>query len=209
MAVGFKYRDDQRGRTLALERPLVVIGGSVLGFPTVMIDDVGASWTATDHLMQLGHIRITHLAGDLTDQMDFSVHGRRARGYRLAMERAGFLPVIVEVEFDPDAAYAAARTVLEAPGRPTAIFAVSDEIAIPALAAARDLGLAADVSVIGFDDHPDAAAADLTTIRQRPDEQGAAAAELLLSGIGHGPDPKQSKLMATSLIQRGSTRRLR
>lgn len=211
MAVGFKYRDDQRGRTLAWERPLVIIGGSALGFPTVMIDDVGASWTATDHLMQLGHVRITHLAGDLTDQMDFSVHGRRARGYRLAMERAGFQPVVVEVDFDHAAAYAAARTVLEAPGRPTAIFAVSDEIAIPVLEAARDLGLGigTDLSVIGFDDHPDAAAADLTTIRQRPDEQGVAAAEMLLSGIGHGPDPKQSKLMATSLITRGSTRRLR
>jgi LacI family repressor for deo operon, udp, cdd, tsx, nupC, and nupG len=211
IAVGFKYRDDQRGRTLAWERPLVVIGGSVMGFPTVMIDDVGASWAATDHLMQLGHVRITHLAGDLTDQMDFSVHGRRARGYRLAMERAGLQPVLVECEFDQEQVYAATRTLLAGPDRPTAIFAVSDEIAFAVLAAARDAGLTigADLSVVGFDDHPRAEAEDLTTVRQRPDEQGAAAAELLLSGIGHGPDPKQSKLMPTSLVKRGSTRRLR
>ena len=211
MAIGFKYRAQTSERTLVWARPLVVIGGSTLGFPTVMIDDVGASWAATDHLMQLGHVRITHFAGDLTDQMDFSVHGRRARGYRLAMERAGYQPVLVEVDFDESEVYAAAKQVLEAPGRPTAIFAVSDEIAFAVMAAARDLGLeiGADLSVVGFDDHPRAEAEGLTTIRQRPDEQGAAAAELLLSGIGHGPDPKQSKLMPTSLIKRGSTRRLR
>jgi DNA-binding LacI/PurR family transcriptional regulator len=100
IVVGFKYRSDQRDRALAFERPVVVVGGSVMGFPTVMIDDIGASRAATDHLLALGHRRITHFAGELDDQMDFSVHGRRARGYRLAMEQAGLEPVIVEVDFD-------------------------------------------------------------------------------------------------------------
>ncbi|MBW4041012.1 MAG: LacI family transcriptional regulator [Acidobacteria bacterium] len=211
IAVGFRYRADQRERTLAWRRPLVMIGGSVTGFPTVMIDDVGASWTATDHLMQLGHTRITHIAGDLSEQMDFSVHGRRARGYRLAMERAGLAPAIVEVEFDPQHAYEVATRLLEPANRPTAVFVVSDEVAFPIMAAARDLGLeiGTDLSVVGFDDHPRAEQEDLTTIRQRPAELGAAAAELLLSGVGHGPDPKQSKLVGTQLVKRGSARRLR
>jgi LacI family transcriptional regulator, repressor for deo operon, udp, cdd, tsx, nupC, and nupG len=211
IVVGFKYQADQRPRVLAWERPVVILGGSVLGFPTVMIDDVGASWTATDHLMQLGHTRITHFAGDLDGQMDFSVHGRRARGYRLAVERAGIAPSIVEVGFDPDEVHATALTVLDRPDRPTAVFAVSDEIAFPVMAAAAELGLVigTDLSVVGFDDHPRAEAEHLTTIRQRPEEQGAAAADMILSGIGHGPDPKQSKLMSTQLVARESSRRLR
>jgi DNA-binding LacI/PurR family transcriptional regulator len=161
--------------------------------------------------MRLGHIRITHFASDLDDQMDFSVHGRRARGYRMAMGRAGLDPVIVEVDFDPAHVRETALTVLDAPDRPTAIFAVSDEIAFPVMAAARDLGLeiGADLSIVGFDDHPRAEEERLTTIRQRPEEQGAAAAGLILSGIGHGPDPNQSRLMGTQLVTRESTRRLR
>jgi DNA-binding LacI/PurR family transcriptional regulator len=211
IVVGFKYQADQRPKVLGWERPVVIIGGSVLGFPTVMIDDVGASWAATDHLMRLDHTRITHFAGALEGQMDFSVHGRRARGYRLAMERAGLEAVLVEVDFDPDQVRAQALTLLDGPQRPTAIFAVSDEIAFPIMAVAKDLGLemGVDLSVVGFDDHPRAEQEGLTTIRQRPDEQGAAAADMILAGIGHGPDPKQSKLMGTQLITRDSTRRLR
>jgi hypothetical protein len=82
---------------------------------------------------------------------------------------------------------------------------------VPPSATAADLGLQVgmDLSVIGFDDHPPAAGVGLTRIRQRPDELGAAAADLLLSGIGRGPDPKQSRLMPTTLVHRASTGRLR
>jgi LacI family transcriptional regulator, repressor for deo operon, udp, cdd, tsx, nupC, and nupG len=101
--------------------------------------------------------------------------------------------------------------VLDVRDPPTAVFAVSDEIAFPIMDAASELGIeiGAGLSIVGFDDHPRAEERGLTTIRQRPDEQGAAAADLLLSGIGHGPDPKQSRLMGTQLIKRDSTRRLR
>ena len=211
IVVGFKYRADQRTRVLDWDRPVVIIGGSVLGFPTVMIDDVGASWTATDHLMGLGHTRITHVAGTLDEQMDFSVHGRRARGYRLAMGRAGLEPAVVEVDFDPEQVRTTALELLDRSDRPTAVFAVSDEIAFPVMAVARELGLriGSDLSIIGFDDHPRAEAERLTTIRQRPAEQGTSAADLILSGIGHGPDPKQSRLSSTQLVTRDSTGRLR
>jgi DNA-binding LacI/PurR family transcriptional regulator len=207
IAVGFKYREDQAGGVLAWERPLVVIGGSALGFPTVMIDDIGSARAATQHLLDLGHRRITHLAGDLHDQMDFSVHSRRARGYRQAMEQTGLQPVVVEADFDRDTVRAVALEVLGAADRPTAVFAVADEVALGVIDAARELGLAvgSELSVVGFDDDPRAEAEDLTTIRQRPDELGAAAADLLLSGIGHGPDPEQSRLMPTALVKRGST----
>ena len=211
IALGFRYRPEQRERTLAFERPLVVIGGSVLGFPSIAVDHVGAAWSATDLLMRLGHTRITHFAGELDGHLDFSVFGRRARGFRLAMERAGYDPVIVETDLDPARVRATAREVLSQRDRPTAVFAASDDVALAVMEAARELGIEIGdgLSVVGFDDQPEAAPAGLTTVRQRPEEQGAAAADLLLSGVGRGPDPKQSRLMPTALIERDSTRRLR
>ena len=89
IAAGFKYREDQSARVLAWQRPIVVVGGTVLGFPTVLIDDIGAARLAVEHLTGLGHTRIAHFAGTLQDQMDFIVNSRRAKGYRLSMEGAG------------------------------------------------------------------------------------------------------------------------
>lgn len=211
IAAGFQYRADHSSRALTWQRPLVAVGGSVLGFPTVMIDDMGAARLAVEHLVGLGHARITHFAGTMQHQMDFLIHSRRAKGYQRAMESAGLAPVIVENEFDPDAVHRSAMQVLQAPNRPTAVFAVSDEVAFPVLAAARELGLrpGQDLSVVGIDDHPRAESEDLTTVRQLPVEIGATAVDLLLSGLSHGPDPKQSRLAPISLIKRGSTGRPR
>lgn len=210
IVAGFKYQPDvggQREQVLGWERPLVVVGGSVLGFPTVMIDDLGAARIATEHLLSLGHTRVLHFAGTLSGQMDFSVHGRRAKAYRTVMESAGLEPRIIETAFDPDEAHAAASALLASDARPTAIFAVSDEIAFAILAAAREAGLrpGQDLSVVGVDDHPRAALEDLTTVRQLPAEMGASAADLLLENLAHRTDQKQSRLQPIALVKRGST----
>lgn len=210
IAVGFKYAPEHRERTLAWHRPLVMIGGSVTGFATVLIDDSGGAWTATDHLMQLGHTRIAHLAGNLQGQMDFSVHSRRAKGYRMAMERAGLPLRIVECDFDAEDVRQKTTALLAGPDRPTAVFAMSDEIAFAAMTAAADLGITVgrELSLIGFDDHPGAEERDLSTIRQRPNELGSTAVEMLLLGLDTDAATQPSRLSPTSLITRGSTRRL-
>lgn len=209
IAAGFKYNPSQSMRAAAWTRPIVVVGGSVLGFPTVMIDDIGAAAMATDHLLHLGHTRIVHFAGELDHQMAFSVHGRRARGYRLAMDRAGLEPDVVESEFDAAAVHRAALAVLQRETPPTAAFVVSDEMAYAVLDAAAESGLrpGVDFSVTSVDDHPDAEGRGLTTVRQRPAEMGMTAVDLLLSGIGHGPDPKQSRLAPIALVERRSAGR--
>lgn len=212
IAAGFKYRAETSTRALVWKRPVVVIGGSVLGFPTVMIDDIGAARLATKHLIDLGHTRITHVTESLQNQADFLVFGRRAKGYRGAMESAGLEPVVAEIEhqFDATSAYRTARELLERSSRPTGVFAASDDAAFAVLAAARDLDLepGRDLSVIGFDDQPQAEREDLTTVRQSPAEIGATAVELLLSGLTSGPDPKQSRLHPVSLVKRGSSGRV-
>lgn len=78
----------------------------------------------------------------------------------------------------------AAERLLTRPRLPTAIFAMSDELAIGALGALRRAGLSlpGHMSLVGFDDHEMAPYVDLTTIRQPIREQGIEVARLLLDG---------------------------
>ncbi|RIX31088.1 LacI family DNA-binding transcriptional regulator [Amnibacterium setariae] len=211
VAAGFRYRADAQTVGTSWARPLVLVGGSALGFPTVMIDDLTASRTATEHLRGLGHTRIAHFTTSTEHQAGHLIIRRRAKGYRLAMEAGGLEPVVVEHELDQTAAYEAARRVLTSPSRPTAVFGVTDDIAIGVLEAARELGLqpGQDLSVVGFNDQPEALAEDLTTTRIRPAEMGAAAVDMLLSGLTPGLDPSRSHLHPSTLVTRGSTGRAR
>jgi LacI family repressor for deo operon, udp, cdd, tsx, nupC, and nupG len=206
---GFKYRAADGTKALAWRRPIVTVGGSVLGFPTVMIDDIGAARQATSHLIGLGHTRIAHITEPLQNQADFLVFGRRVKGYVSAVQSAGLDADVIEMEreFDADSARRIAGELLRRASRPTGVFAASDEVAFAVLAAARDLHLVPgrDVSVIGFDDQPEAAVQGLTTMRQQPAEMGATAVDMLLSGLSAGPDPKQSRLHPVTLVARGST----
>jgi LacI family repressor for deo operon, udp, cdd, tsx, nupC, and nupG len=208
---GFKYRTPDGSNARAWKRPIVTVGGTVLGFPAVMIDDIGAARQATSHLIDLDHERIAHITEPLQHQADFQVFGRRVKGYVSAMGSAGLDPDVVEIEreYGPEAAYRVAHDLLRRTAPPTGIFAASDEVALAALAAARDLHLlpGRDVSVIGFDDQPEAAEQGLTTMRQQPAEMGAAAVDVLLSDLAAGPDPKQSRLHAVTLVKRASTGR--
>lgn len=207
IAGGFRYRAGAQAVETTWERPLVLVGGSALGFPTVMIDDLTAARSATEHLRGLGHTRIAHFTASMEHHAGHLILRRRAKGYRLAMEAGGLEPVVIEHDLDQTAAYHAARRVLQAPNRPTAVFAVTDDIAIGVLEAARELDLQPghDLSVIGFNDQPEALAEDLTTIRIRPAEMGAAAVDMLLAGLAPGLDPTRSHLHPSTLITRSST----
>lgn len=206
IAAGFRYRAGAQTVKTSYARPLVLVGGSALGFPTVMIDDLTAARTATEHLRGLGHTRIAHFTASSEHLAGHLILRRRARGYRLAMEAATLDPIVIEHELDQTAAHDAAHEVLRAPNRPTAVFGVTDDIAIGVLDAARELGLqpGRDLSVIGFNDQPEAAAHDLTTIRIRPAEMGAAAVDMLLAGLAPGLDPTRSHLSPSTLVTRGS-----
>jgi DNA-binding LacI/PurR family transcriptional regulator len=96
--------------------------------------------------------------------------------------------------------------------RPTALLAMSDQLALGALDAARARGLdvPGDLSVVGFDDIPAAARAapGLTTVRQPLVEKGQQAGALLVAAVqGREQDQPVTVTLPTELIVRGSTAR--
>jgi DNA-binding LacI/PurR family transcriptional regulator len=101
----------------------------------------------------------------------------------------------------------AAEQLLTRRRLPTAIFAESDEMALGALQTLRRAGLdvPARVSLVGFDDHEMAPAADLTTIAQPAHEQGRLAARLLLAVLDGSPPEAGDVVLPTRLVVRGTT----
>jgi DNA-binding LacI/PurR family transcriptional regulator len=191
--------------------PVVGIGGTIPGIPTLSIDDDRAARLATEHLLALGHRRILHLGGDPEEQMDFHVHSRRLAGFHAAMADAGAdRPGDFRVtDFTIHDAYRIARDVLGDPAeRPTAIVAGCDEIAIGTIIAARELGIRVphELSVVGIDDHDLAEMFDLTTVRQEPSAQGRRAIQLVMGALdGHGAPAPVAELLPTTLTVRRST----
>jgi len=199
----------------ALGKPLVGVGGPIEGVRTLMIDDVAVARLATEHLLALGHTRIAHIGGTKDLDLDFHLPTNRRVGYDNALTAAGITPapeLFMAADFTMRGGYQSAKQLLGNPhDRPTAIFAASDEMAIGAILAARDLGLVVprDVSVIGVDDHELADFFGLSTIAQFPQGQGAKAVEILLDQLSPGKHltPSLNTPMPFELIVRSSTAR--
>lgn len=176
--------------------------------PTVDSDNLAGAEMGVNYLLSLGHRRIAMLAG----RPDLNSAQLREQGYRNALGAAGIPidPSLIQVGgFRPDSATAPARALLDRPDRPTAVFAANDLTAIRTIEVANELGLRVpeDLSVIGFDDVPDASQfrIPLTTIAQPLYEMGRIAMEMLLQLLD-GTGPAQPRLtLATSLVVREST----
>jgi DNA-binding LacI/PurR family transcriptional regulator len=210
IAVGIALTAREVERLTALGRPIVGIGGEIAGISTLSIDDTAAVRLITEHMIELGHTRIVHFAGDLTERMDFGVHEQRLAGYRAAMHAAALDPAYRETTFTIPGGYALGLEVLsDAETRPTAIVAGCDEVAIGAIVAARELGLRVpeDVSIAGIDDHDLAAMFRLTTVRQSPDRQGARAVDQLMHDLAGESTPGRNVavIVPIELVTRSST----
>ena len=182
--------------------------------PTVDADNAHGGYLAGQHLMALGHRRIAMVTG----RPDLSSSQLREDGFRAALSD-GRLPIegvrFVPGGYDPDLAAASAYSLLDQPAhlRPTAIFAANDATALATIAVARQLGLSVpgDLSVIGFDNVPDAAMCEpgLTTIEQPIREMGRRAAQILVGRLGAAmpmPGPRDVHVrLDTRLVARGST----
>ncbi|OZB84349.1 LacI family DNA-binding transcriptional regulator [Microbacterium sp. 13-71-7] len=189
--------------------PIVAIDpheGSSEGPASVSVLNVDGARAATAHLVALGHRRIAHLRG----RTDLESAHQREDGYRRALDEAGipFDPaLVVDGGYRAAASTAGAHALLDLADPPTAVFAANDLSAIEMIRVAAERGLRVpdDLSVVGFDDVPEAAAhtPQLTTVRQPLAEMGAAAVNLLLAMLDGAP--REHVRMPAELIVRNST----
>ncbi len=192
-------------------------------FPFVLIDHQGTgrdcpavgatnwqgAYDATEYLIKLGHKRI----GFITGSMDLGCAVDRLAGYRAAL-RTYHIPedpdLIYEGTFFQPDGYAGACAFLDLPHPPTAIFASNDVMAMGVMDAVRNRGLRIpdDISVIGFDDIPQAALVRpaLTTVQQPLENMGRVATQMLLDLLQQ-PGREVGRIeLPTKLILRESCR---
>lgn len=155
---------------------------------SIIIDDFKASYEAVEYLIKLGHKRIAMIGGDLSD---ITTGKNRYAGYRQALmdHNVEYAEELFRIgNFKMLDGYRAMNEILEnSEETPTAVFVVSDEMAIGAINCIVDHGLKVpdDISVIGFDDIDLASAIKpkLTTIHQPIKEIGKVSAELLIEQL--------------------------
>jgi DNA-binding LacI/PurR family transcriptional regulator len=213
--------DDERVRAVRTRGlPFVLVEGQ--DDPTmahVHIDDIAGTEAAARHVTALGHRRIgilsPYVSGVVTGPeaqeiaSPWRTSSGRLRGWRAGLEAAGIDWSTVQVSgaggSDVEHGARAAAPLLDRADRPTAILALSDLQALGVMRAAAERGIdvPGELSVVGFDDVPQAAAASpgLTTVSQPHAEKGRSAVRLLAAGA----DPEQSVLLPCHLVVRAST----
>jgi LacI family transcriptional regulator len=177
------------------------------GVSAVIPDDQAGMSLAVEHLHELGHRSIAHVAGP----SNTSTGARRAAGFGAAMALLGLRRGVVAqaASFGEAAGRKAAGSILGRTPLPTAVVAANDLIALGVIEAGEEMGLRCpeDFSVVGFNDMPfaDRFRPPLTTVRIPEYEIGVRAAELLRSRI-ETPDRKpETVLIDPELVVRGST----
>lgn len=193
---------------------LVLIDREIEGYFTnvVMIDNRGAAFKATKHLLDLGHRRI----GLISAPLKIKIFTERHRGYREALAENGIdfdEDLVVEGDQTSRSGEEAVKYFLSLKNPPTAIFATNDVMAIGALRELQrnNLKVPQDVSVIGFDDIPLASLVSppLTTIAQPIYEIGAQAMNLLIRSIEKKDLVKSKIILDTKLVIRESTEKVK
>ena len=218
LTVALKVSEDELKRLTDLNKPIVGIGGPIPGARSISIDDEGAGRLATQHLISLGHTKIGMISGSPANEMDFHQPYLRKTGYHEALldTNLDFVPQwMAEADFTVAGGYQAAKQMLGDPrNAPTAIFCASDEMGYGAIQAARDLGLRVpqDISVIGLDGHPLGTFYGLSTIDQKPLEQGEYGANWIMDilELGDAKRPENTRELIswpTELTVRSSTAR--
>lgn len=178
------------------------------GFSAVTSNNFAGGHVAAKYLVNTGHRRIAHIAGWQGSQTGQD----RARGFTAALKTAGLRPfAVVDGMYKRSVAMECTRQLLSGP-KPDAIFVGNDHMAFAVLDVIREAGLqpGRDISVIGFDDVPQAAwgAYDLTTYRQPVNRMVAETVSLILAQIDSGVTVPETIEIEGELILRGSTRRV-
>lgn len=195
----------------------VVLVDPMSGAPAGAVSVGAANWDggrlAAEHLLALGHTRTGIVAGG----RGYLYSTARVDGFRAAAETAAPGQAVVSVahgDWDPAQAEAATHSLFDQDPAITAVFTCSDAMALGVYdaLAARGLRVPEDVSVVGFDDMPEAqwARPALTTVRQPTAELGAVAVRRLLEiagADGNDAGTRSHLELSTDLVIRASTAR--
>ena len=191
--------------------PIVFINSPVASEDAhvITIDNHGGAYQMVKHLARKGHRRIAIIRGAETNH-DAT---ERLRGYRDALEDSDLARdprLEVHGDFSEAAGYRAGRAALRLHPRPTAIFAANDAMAIGALSALREEGVAVpgDIAVAGFDDIPIAryVSPPLSSVHVPIAQLGERAMDLLLGAIaGTANGAARRVVLPTTLVIRKSS----
>ena len=176
----------------------------------VYTDSIAGARQLTDHLIQLGHKRISMISGPRGDMTAED----RVTGYRLALASAGLTEdarLVHFGQFTRESGYRHCRRLLMLTPRPSAIIAANNRIAAGAYEAISSLGLSIpqDISLVGFDDIPfvPALASRLTVFAQPDYEMGRLSAQLLFERLQgkRQPEERREIILQGKLIVRASS----
>ena len=174
-------------------------------YPVVDTDQADGARQAVQHLLDLGHRTVWHVAGPAES---FASEGR-AEAWRETLRSAGrSIPALERGDWSAESGY---RAGLRLAGEKdcTAVFAANDQMALGLLRAFHEGGrmIPGDVSVVGFDDIPDSASylPPLTTVHQDFAEVGRRCVQGLLRQLRNESDGPGTALVPTRLIIRQST----
>lgn len=183
--------------------------GEGANVPSIIATNRVGALAVMEYLTGLGHRRISFIGG----RPDTMSAVRRFEGYRDGLQAAGlpYDPALVqEGDYTRELGQVAARQLLGRPERPTAIFAANDFSALGVMDVAPTFGLRIpeDLSLVGFDDIPEAAQVRprLTTIDQSIQAMGALATRVLLEFLEKGRTEAMLYKVPTQLVVRESCR---
>jgi DNA-binding LacI/PurR family transcriptional regulator len=192
-------------RDLAVDVPLVAVEGGVGGgAPVATVDQYTGAARATSHLLSLGHETVWHISGPV----EWPEARARERAWRETLSTAGCrVPDVLVGDWSARSGYTHGKTLIEADDA-TAVFVANDHMALGLLRALHEAGLRvpADLSVVGFDDVPEAAffSPPLTTVRQDFAEVGRRAMRQLLDQLEGRTRPADA-VIEPDLVLREST----
>ncbi|MDF3070144.1 MAG: lacI2 [Polyangiaceae bacterium] len=183
---------------------VAVEAGSTASIPVATVDQRAGAAAATRHLLNLGHKTVWHVGGPV----DWQEAQERILGWQSALEAAGAkVPPLLRGDWTPRAGYEVGEAILGDPAI-TAVFVANDQMALGLLRRLHEAGrqVPHDISVVGFDDIPEAAyfTPPLTTVRQDFAELGRRCLGILLARIEGGAQPTRV-VVPTELVARDST----
>ncbi|TDC40702.1 LacI family DNA-binding transcriptional regulator [Micromonospora sp. 15K316] len=186
--------------------PAVLVEPGVDGeLPSVSVDQVAGARLAVEHLLSLGHETVLHIAGP----RDWLEARDRLEGWRLALETAGRrVPPVITGDWSPRAGYEIGQSLAERRDV-SAVFCANDHQALGLLRALhqRRVRVPEEVSVVGFDDIPEAEyfTPPLTTVRQDFDEVGHRCVAALLDLLNGSAEASRPSPVEPILVVRASS----